>query len=570
MASPTPAPCRSCGQVWSDDVLTCPTDGSQLPLEGRLLGDKFRLEKRLGSGGMATVWQATHELIQRPVAIKLMHARYAADAELLARFRNEATAAGRIGSPHICDVLDFGRSPIGPYIVMELLSGCSLSDLIHAYQTLDAGLAVWIVRQALDGLDAAHRAGIIHRDLKPENIYLCRAIRDQWVVKLMDFGISKFTDSLRTGAGTMMGSPNYMAPEQIRGAAGVDARADVWSCGAILHEAITGESPFARSTIADSLAAVRSFDPPPIHTRAAAVPPGLSDVVARALAKQPEQRWPTARALADALAPFERRGGKMREPPPEPRGDAPRASTTMRKSGAAPRALLEHADPIARVASARAGERAGSGSGPYPPVSAARSPADRGSGPFPPVSAARSSADRGSGPYPPVSPPAARARASGAFPAVPSARPPHDPPKQPSGSHAPVPPASPARQPSGAHAPVPAARSPGDLQRPPVRAPLPAVTAPVRKDARPTPVTIPTGGFKPVPKSIAARGQPARSGEIATGPQAPERKPARPPAGDDITRPRLKPPGPDQRPLLIALLIAAVGAALAVITWLAL
>src|SRR5690606_35406444 len=115
-------------------------------------------DRRLGHGGMATVWRATHELIERPVAIKLMHASYAADADLLARFRNEATAAGRIGSPHICDVLDFGRSTIGPYIVMELLSGCPLSDLIHAYRRLDPGLAVWIVRQALAGLDAAHRA----------------------------------------------------------------------------------------------------------------------------------------------------------------------------------------------------------------------------------------------------------------------------------------------------------------------------------------------------------------------------------------------------------------------------
>lgn len=121
---PRPAACRTCGESFRDDLLVCPTDGVPLPLEGRLLDGKFRLDKRLGHGGMATVWQATNEFVQRPVAIKLMHASYAEDADLLARFRNEATAAGRIGSPHICDVLDFGRSTIGPYIVMELLSGC--------------------------------------------------------------------------------------------------------------------------------------------------------------------------------------------------------------------------------------------------------------------------------------------------------------------------------------------------------------------------------------------------------------------------------------------------------------
>ena len=150
--TPALAPCRSCGQAFPAQRLQCPTDGVVLPLEGRLLGGKFQLDRRVGDGGMASVWQATNTLVHRSVAIKLMHARYAGDAELLQRFRNEASAAGRIGSPYICDVLDFGESEIGPFIVMELLEGCSLADLIQAHRRLDPGLAVWIVRQALAGL----------------------------------------------------------------------------------------------------------------------------------------------------------------------------------------------------------------------------------------------------------------------------------------------------------------------------------------------------------------------------------------------------------------------------------
>jgi serine/threonine-protein kinase len=490
---PQPAPCRTCGRASPDDVLVCPHDGSQLPLERRLLDGKFRLEKRLGHGGMASVWQATNEFIERPVAIKLMHARYAEDADLLARFRNEATAAGRIGSPHICDVLDFGRSAIGPYIVMELLSGCSLSDLIHAYTKIDPGLAVWIVRQTLDGLDAAHRAGIVHRDLKPENIYLCRAIRDQWLVKLMDFGISKFNDSLRTGAGTTMGSPNYMAPEQIRGAEAVDARADLWSIGAILYEAVTGASPFARDTIADSLAAVRNFDPPPLHTRVPEVPPGLSEIVARCLHKPPELRWPSAQALSDALRPFERPGTRMREPPPEPNSGVPVGTTTMRRSGAAPRALVEAAREPASSARSKSTDKPPSG--PYPPVSGARpGVVDRPPSVAQPGPSARAgTVDRGpTGAHAPV--PSARPGAADRPPSAARSGT-HERVAGPTGPHAPVPNA----RSTGPHAPVPSARPTGPT----------GAQAPV-SPARPADVPIATtaplsGAFKPLPRSLARK-----------------------------------------------------------------
>ncbi len=584
---PQPAPCRTCGRASPDEVLVCPHDGSQLPLERRLLDGKFRLEKRLGHGGMASVWQATNELVQKPVAIKLMHASYAEDADLLARFRNEATAAGRIGSPHICDVLDFGRSAIGPYIVMELLSGCSLSELIHAYTKLDPGLAVWIVRQALDGLDAAHRAGIVHRDLKPENIYLCRAIRDQWLVKLMDFGISKFNDSLRTGAGTTMGSPNYMAPEQIRGAEAVDARADLWSIGTILYEAITGVQPFARDTIADSLAAVRAHDPPPLHARAAAVPAGLSEIVARCLHKSVEQRWPSAQALADALKPFERPGKLLREPPPEPQAGAPAGATTMRRSGAAPRALVDAArepapGPAARSTGAHPSVSPARSTGAHPSVSPARS-----TGAHPPVSSARpGGAER---------PPSLVQPGGAVRPPAPAAAPhpsagPGRPPSlvQPGGAVQPAerPPSGvfPAVGRSGASArpatldgaqPVAGARSadgaspglPDRSKTGPAIGPAPSGQPGLPDRSKtgpaigPAPVgrnVPPSGAFKPIPRSLANRqatgAQPAPAASTAPARPAPAR--GRPPPVADPAR-----------PFIIAAAVVALGALVALVVF---
>jgi serine/threonine-protein kinase len=302
------APCRSCGRVYPADRLQCPQDGALLPLEGRLLDNKFRLDRKIGDGGMASVWQATNTFVHRSVALKLMHARFASDAELLGRFRNEASAAGRIGSPHICDVLDFGTSEIGPYIVLELLEGASLAELIQTHRRLDPGLAVWIVRQALTGLAAAHKAGIVHRDLKPENIYLCRAIRGQWVVKLMDFGISKFAHHFLTAAGATMGTPHYMAPEQLQGASRVDARADLWSIGVILYEAITGVQLFARQNVADALVALRSYQPPPLGQYLPTAPRGLAEVITRCLQRETKNRYASAEALLADLAPFERAG----------------------------------------------------------------------------------------------------------------------------------------------------------------------------------------------------------------------------------------------------------------------
>ena len=214
MANATLGPCPHCGQQHAEDVLLCPTSERLMPLEGRILDGKFRFVKMLGEGGMGAVWRAENILVKKHVAIKLMHVQFSRDEGVLARFRNEATAAGRIGSKHICDILDLGRSQLGPYIVMEMLQGSDFADFIVKRQgRVEPGVSVMIVRQALIGLAAAHGKGIVHRDLKPENIFLHEPEPGRLLVKLMDFGISKFTEGEnagKTGMGVLMGTHEYM------------------------------------------------------------------------------------------------------------------------------------------------------------------------------------------------------------------------------------------------------------------------------------------------------------------------------------------------------------------------
>jgi serine/threonine-protein kinase len=279
-----------------------------LPLRGRLLDGKFRLLEPIGRGGMAEVWLAVNTRVDRRVAIKLIRPEVARDDSLVGRFRAEARAAGRIGHRDICDILDSGVSPIGPFIVMELLRGRSLGEVITRRGALPHGQVVAVVRQALEGLRAAHEAGIVHRDLKPENVFLHRGDRGDLVIKLMDFGVAKFTDGtgeVRTEHGALLGTPEYMAPEQFKGAAHADVRTDVWALGAILYRALTGHNAFAGPTIAAILLSVASEQPSPIAERAPEVPAELAAVVMRCLAKKPAERFASVAELAAALAPFD-------------------------------------------------------------------------------------------------------------------------------------------------------------------------------------------------------------------------------------------------------------------------
>jgi len=322
--------------------LVCPKETKILPLEGRILDSKFRFTKLLGAGGMGAVWRAQNIRVRKSVAIKLMHPEFAGNPGILDRFRNEATAAGQIGSQHICDIYDFGASVLGPYIVLEMLNGNSFGEVIQKYGRVDPGLAAIVMRQALEGLEAAHKVGIIHRDLKPENIFLHEPTPGRLLVKLMDFGISKFSqggNDGKTGVGVLMGTPEYMSPEQAEGAAGVDQRTDIWAMGAILYKALTGVEAFAGATMAATLVALATKEPKPIETLAPHVPPELAAVVRRCLNKEPDARFQSAREMADALAPFEQLAGAL-PPPSAPQTMAGGFQTTSTTAPASPAATV--------------------------------------------------------------------------------------------------------------------------------------------------------------------------------------------------------------------------------------
>ncbi len=318
-------PCPHCGAAHPEEVLLCPVTHRALPLEGRMIDRRFRFVRMLGEGGMSTVWMAENVRVRKHVAIKLMHPEYARNPRTLQRFQNEATAAGRIGNPHICDILDFGESPLGPYMVMEMLKGQAFADLLESQGRIDPPLAVLIIREALKGLGAAHAAGIIHRDLKPENVFLHEPEPGRMLVKLVDFGISKFTEDAgsgggRTAANVIMGTPEYMAPEQAAGAANVDARTDIWAIGVMLYRALAGIEPFKGKTMAALLVALSTENPAPLTNYVPDLPPGLVAVIERCLRKRPDERFATTTELYEALAPYQQQVAVGERPvaPPVP------------------------------------------------------------------------------------------------------------------------------------------------------------------------------------------------------------------------------------------------------------
>jgi serine/threonine protein kinase len=279
-----------------------------LPLEGRRLDGKFRFLSSLGAGGMASVYLAVNERVDREVAIKFLRPEVGRDPESVARFRSEAKAAGRIGSKHICEILDLGDSPIGPYIVMERLRGVDLAALIRRQVRLDPGYAVRVVRHALEGLAAAHAAGIVHRDLKPGNVFLHRTDSGETVVKLMDFGVSKFLDGTgeaQTASGILLGTPEYMAPEQLEGAHKIGPTADIWAMGAILYRAITGHQVFSGPSLGAVIKSMALDDVRPMSELVEGVPPELEAVIHRCLERSVPDRYQTCEELSEALAPFE-------------------------------------------------------------------------------------------------------------------------------------------------------------------------------------------------------------------------------------------------------------------------
>jgi serine/threonine-protein kinase len=272
---------------------------------GTILAGKYRLEAPVGKGGMGSVWRARHLKLDADVAIKFMDPGITASEPARDRFQREAKASAKIDYLHIVHVHDYGIEGETPYIVMELLRGESLDERLKRQLRLSLGELVPVVAQVCKALRKAHDAGFIHRDLKPGNIFLVRSDDDDELVKLLDFGIAKDTDSAaegRTKTGDFMGSPHYMSPEQIHDSSSIDARSDLWSLGVILFRAITGVLPFPGEQVGAVIGGVLTAPIPAPSNYLRGLPEGIDAFFQKALSRDRAARFQSAREMADAFA----------------------------------------------------------------------------------------------------------------------------------------------------------------------------------------------------------------------------------------------------------------------------
>lgn len=296
-----------------------------MPLQpGEIIDGKYRIIRLLGEGGMGAVYEGENTRIKRTVAIKVLHAAVAEKADVVQRFEREAQAAGRIGSEHIVEVLDLGNLPSGErFMVMEYLDGEDLTGRIKRFKRLSSDQVAPLLHQVLEGLAAAHDAGIIHRDLKPDNIYLTTKAGKQDFVKLLDFGVSKFSaldsEMSMTRTGAVMGTPYYMSPEQAKGGK-VTNRSDIYAIGVVTYQMLTGRVPFNAGSFNELLFKIALESPEPIEQVVPGISPAFAQLVHRAMDRDPEQRFQSARDFQRALAEVQQSAIPMQA------GSDPRAS----------------------------------------------------------------------------------------------------------------------------------------------------------------------------------------------------------------------------------------------------
>jgi len=275
-----------------------------------VLADKYRVERVLGQGGMGYVVAAIHIQLDQRVAIKILMPELCEHREAVERFLREARAAVRIQSEHVARVLDVGTLHDGtPFMVMEFLSGRDLARELDARGGLPIKEAVLFLLQSCEAVAEAHALGVIHRDLKPANLFLTQRNDGSPLVKVLDFGVAKAIaqDAVElpslTASQSVIGSPQYMSPEQVRNPKGVDFRTDVWSLGIILHELLTAAPPFEGDTPFSLLAAIVSDPPQALRDKRADAPEELEAIIVKCLEKNPDKRYQTVAELAQALAP---------------------------------------------------------------------------------------------------------------------------------------------------------------------------------------------------------------------------------------------------------------------------
>jgi serine/threonine-protein kinase len=271
---------------------------------GTILLGKYRVDEVLGTGGMGQVVRASHLYLQQPVAIKILLPNMAQSAETVSRFLREAQATVRLRSEHIARVMDVGTMTDGaPFMVMEYLDGNDLNQILRHHGPQLPQIVCDLMLQACEGMAEAHSIGIVHRDIKPSNFFITRRPDGSMLLKILDFGISKTPVGITelTGTQTIIGTPTYMSPEQMKSGRSADARSDIWSIGIVMYQLLAGRPPFAGESYAELVLKVGGEPPDPMHLQ---LPPGLNEVIMRCLEKNPTMRQQNVGELARMLAPF--------------------------------------------------------------------------------------------------------------------------------------------------------------------------------------------------------------------------------------------------------------------------
>lgn len=304
--------CPKCGIEYPDAITLCPSDGIALetsgdPLLGKVLAGKYRIEAKLSEGGMGAVYRGTHVLMDKTVAVKVLRPSLAADEKIVARFSREARAASKIAHPNALSVTDFGEAENGiVFLVMEFLDGRTLKDVIRDEGPMPLERVVDIMRQVADALKAAHDQGVVHRDLKSDNIMLLSTGVGEHA-KVLDFGIAKINEpegapnSELTAPNLVIGTPQYMSPEQCSQSSEIDRRSDIYSLGVILYEMLVGHVPFTGESPTIVMLKHLQEPVPSVLDERDDVPPAIGHVISRAMAKLPENRYQDITDVMDDL-----------------------------------------------------------------------------------------------------------------------------------------------------------------------------------------------------------------------------------------------------------------------------